>query len=395
MPETTTTTAIGSVESPDKATETALAGARSYLERFAKETVEQSVWKDPVEAGSPEVAETETETEEGREITPDPNKKEESEEVPATEDESEETTEAETPEESPEEEGEEGDEGEVAGITPEIQESINRRIGKEVAKTKAEREAKTALEQKLQELTAQYEQLKTAPPEQRVVKANGPLADVTDLKVLSQKRAEALEVKEQVTELLENVEDDPGAVEAALRQARITVRDESGQEDYSVGRMRKTLRQIDRNIRKTLDEIPHRENHLKTEAEILTKLHTEIMPELKDPTSQRSKIWNQLKSDFPEAMLNPKWPVLLMMSTAYLEAMKNTPTSPNPKPAPVVKPKTPPVKIPAKPKSAPPPTKAKEAQMAALKEQMVSGKTPEAQREARVALLQNMLAEQG
>jgi len=111
------------------------------------------------------------------------------------------------------------------------------------------------------------------------------------------------------------------------------------------------------------------------------------MPELKDPTSVRSKIWNQLEARFPEAKLNPEWPLLFMSATTYLEAAAK---SAQPATA-DGKPKPPPPKIPAKPKASPVQAKAKEAKLLDLKKQMVEGKNVFEQREARVGLLQHIL----
>lgn len=357
----------------------ALERARDYIKTFAAEAVAGSYpsLAQEEEAAAPKaiapVAEPEEPAEEKEESPAQPP-----EETP------EETEEESKPEEPSADEEQDTEEEEAPAIAPEIQESINKRIGKEVAKTKAASEKATAAEARVKELEALLGELRSVPPERQVVKEASPLSEVTDVQALTKRKTEVQSLKAQVEDLLEIVEDDPEEVESKLKAASIVLRNEQGEEDYSVKRMRKTLRQMDSGLRQTLERhIPEREGFIKEEAQLREKVF-EQLPELRNPISERSKIFRSVLEQLPEIKLNPKWPLFVAGQVLFLESLAKSQAQTNGK-----KPVVAPPKIPAKPKSAPSPStpKSKKAgELMNLKEQMLKGNS-----EARVKYLQSIL----
>jgi hypothetical protein len=348
--------------------EDALARARGYLNAFAAEAVKDSGLESEPQAEPEAIA------------PPDPAPEEEAEPAEGVEGEA---PAEEQPEEAPSEEVEA--EPEIPGVTPEVQESINKRIGKEVAKTKAEREQREALETRLKELEAQIQNAPTAEP--KVVSTSMPLAEVVDLGKLEKLKADQKGLRNQVIDLLDSVEDEPQRVERELRASGVILKDESGEEDFSVARMRRTLKTIDRNVRKTLEEqIPAREEFLKTESQLKAQVFEQV-PELKNPSSSRARIMHQVLQDFPEVKLNPKWPLFVAGQVLFIEGLQKSQAVKAGKPAakaastPSAAPK-----IPARPKSSPAPLRKDDAESQSLHKAMMSG-----DKEARIKLLQKMV----
>jgi hypothetical protein len=347
------------------------------MERFAAEAVKDSNFEPANEADAPEEP---VKPEPKAEVEPEPEESSEAD----TETESEEPEQAESKEDA--EEGSEDEESTETGesLPPEVQASVDRRIGKEVAKTKAEKEAREALENKLRDLEVQLSELRESKPaETVVVKSDMPLAEVGDVRSLHAKKTEAQSLRDQVTDMLESVEDDPEMVEQKLRKAGVVLKDQTGEDDYSVKRMRRELRGLDSNLRKTIEQhIPQRETFLKSQSEMMAQIQQEV-PELKNPTSERSKIFRSILEQIPEIKLNPKWPMFVAGQTLFVEAMAKAKQDAAGK----TKPKTANApKIPAKPKSSPVPTKAKDAEVLDLKKRMMGGDS-----EARIKLLEAML----
>lgn len=254
-------------------------------------------------------------------------------------------------------------EGEATEATDELkgkldehtQQVINKRIAKEVAKTKAAQEAKVELETKLAELQQQLEQ-KQAEPVQTApapTKAN-PLAHVTDVKALVAERDKARSAQDQAEELLESLQDDPERVEAALRNAKVSLTDDSGNEDYSVPRMRKFLGTVKREARNVVEQaVPLQAQYLNVQQQSFAKAMDDL-PELKDKTSPRYASFQNVLRTMPELRNQPWWPeaaVVAVLGEERLQELRAAKT----KGAAVkakVKPELP-VKIPA-PKATPP-----------------------------------------
>lgn len=361
-----------------KAAEDALARARSYLNEFATKVVSDSfppdepqVVVEPEAKADPAV---ETATEEPAAPTEG--------ETPAIEQAPTEPA-AETP---PEEEAE----PEVPGLTPEVQESINRRIGREVAKTKAQTEAREALEAKLKELEGTVQSLSSRPSEPTVVASNVPFADL-DVEKLAKVKENQQGLKDQVSSLLDQVEDDPNGVEQELRSAGVALKGPDGMDDYSVARMRRTLRDINRNVSKALEkDIPSRESFLKVESETRGLVANEL-PELKNPASERSRKMHSILQQIPEIKLNPKWPLFVAGQILFLEGMEKVKAAQAKAPAGATKAPASPVapKIPARPKATPgavTPKAREEASEQALRKAMLSG-----DKNARLALLEKLV----
>ena len=236
------------------------------------------------------------------------------------------------------------------------QQTINKRIAKEVAKTKAAQEAKAELETKLAELQQQLEQKQAEPPvaPQIVPTAANPLLHVTDLKTLQAERDKAVSAQDQADELLESLQDDPERVESALRAAKVSITDDSGNEDYSVARMGKFLRTVRREARNMVERaIPQQAQYLERSAQAWTQAQA-VVPELKDAKSVRAQKFQEVIKTFPELRRLPDWPIAAAVHVLGLEALEarvKPVAAAKPKPKPEL-----PVKIPS-PKATPPPVR--------------------------------------
>jgi len=254
------------------------------------------------------------------------------------------------------------DEGEATEATDELsgkldehtQQVVNKRIAKEVSKTKAERAQREALETKLAELQQQLEQKQAEPVPATVspTKAN-PLAHVTDVKALVAERDKARSAQDQAEELLESLQDDPERVEAALRSAKVSLTDDSGNEDYSVPRMRKFLGTVKREARNVVENaVPLQAQYLDVQKQSFAKALDDL-PELKDKTSERYARFNNVLRSMPELRNQPWWPeaaVVAVLGEERLQELRKARASTPVKAK--VKPELP-VKIPS-PKATPP-----------------------------------------
>lgn len=255
---------------------------------------------------------------------------------------------------------EEGEDELKGKLDEHTQQVINKRIAKEVGKTKAEREAREAAEAKLAELQQQLEQQpKPEPVPVRV--GSVPLAHVENVAQLQAEQAKARAALKQSEELLDTLEDNPEDVEAALRQSNVVLRDEHGQEDYSVPKMRKFLK----GIRRTADDvvtqaIPERAQYLDIQSKAQAKAQ-EIVPELKDLKSPRYAKFQEVVRAFPQLKTIPDWPMAAAVQVIGLEVLEAKLKAAQPV---VAKAKPPlPVKIPQPKASAPTPKPAKPNQV--------------------------------
>ena len=233
------------------------------------------------------------------------------------------------------------------------QQVVNKRIAKEVGKTKAERAQREALETKLAELQQLLEQKQAEPVPATAspTKAN-PLAHVTDVKALVAERDKARSAQDQAEELLESLQDDPERVEAALRNAKVSLTDDSGNEDYSVPRMRKFLGTVKREARNVVENaVPLQAQYLDVQKQSFAKALDDL-PELKDKTSERYARFNNVLRSMPELRNQPWWPeaaVVAVLGEERLHELRAAKAGPVKAKA---KPELP-VKIPA-PKTTPP-----------------------------------------
>lgn len=241
----------------------------------------------------------------------------------------------------------EDEEAELTGKLDEhTQQKINKRIAKEVAKTKAERERAEQLETRLKELEAKAVEAVPAP----VPTQANPLAHITDVKQLVAERAKAEEAREQAEELLDTLQDEPERVEAALRAAKVELKDELGAEDFSVNRMKQFLKTVKREARNVSERaVPQQAQYLDA-MQKSRAMAEELVPELKDAKSPRSQKYQEVLKAFPEIRSQPWWPMAAAVQVVGLEALEAQRKA---SATPVAKAKPPlPVKIPA-PKAAP------------------------------------------
>lgn len=203
------------------------------------------------------------------------------------------------------------------GLPPETQEKINRRIGKEVAKTKAEREQREAAEARAAELEARMAETPAAK-----VQSPEQLGHIHDAGKLNAEKVRAESALEQSEDLLVTLEDSPEDVASALRAAKIELKDENGEDDYSAGRMRKFLRGVRQQADRTLrTAIPKREEFLKV-AENNAKAAVQLMPELNEAKSERRKLFNQVLRENPEVMKTADWPLKAVAAVVGMEWLK-------------------------------------------------------------------------
>lgn len=230
-------------------------------------------------------------------------------------------------------------------LPEEVQQAVNRRIGKEVAKTKTEREQREAAEAKVTELE---QQIATAPQTSRPANL-GPLGAVHSLADLGVKKGEAEEAVIQAEDLLTQLEDDPAGVEQVLRATKIEnwPKDENGEPDYSSAQMRKFLRTARTNADRQLRlDIPKREEFLK-KADVAANQAVELMPELKEATSPRRKLFGQVLREHPEIQRYDNWPLRVVAGVKAMEWMHEQVAAKTAKTAPAKPRREVPVQIPA------------------------------------------------
>lgn len=234
-----------------------------------------------------------------------------------------EDAEAKADDESPVEEGTPESEDELpAKLDEHTQKAVNKRIAREVAKTKAEREKADTLQAQITELQQQLEQKQQGETPQVVRSPNNPLAHVNTPQALEAEALRAEQAQDQAEEMLETLQDLPEQVEAALRTAKVELKDDLGQEDYSVGRMRQFLRGVKRNAHSVLKQaVPERRAYLE-QANVAFAKAQEIVPELKDTKSPRALRFQQVVQAYPDLKSQPWWPVAAAVQLIGLETLE-------------------------------------------------------------------------
>lgn len=356
---------------PQNTAEQALANARGYLSKIASELVGE----DPEQ---PEAAAEPAEDTEAEEPKAEADEAAEESAEQAEGEKPEGDGEAEAVDAEAESESEEAEDP----LPANVQEAINKRIGKEVAKTKAEKEAREALEAQLSQLRQEVEELRSTPAQPAAPRqSSGPFDRIDDIRTLQAEKLKAQDVVEQVSDLMDQVSDDPETVVAQMRANGIQVQDESPSAVKSM------LRGIKRNAEKAVTQlIPQREQYLKSHQQAMAQV-LQGYPVLADRSHPVTKLFRDFVEAFPGIKENPNWPQVAAFQAAQLHASieaksKAKPASTAAKPVPP--------KIPAKPKGAAPAPAKKAVDAEALRKRIVeSGGTDS---DARIKYLQSLVS---
>lgn len=216
---------------------------------------------------------------------------------------------------------EEASQEEGSGLPPEVQKAIDKRIGREVRKTKeAEEKLQLAL-QRAEEVEARLKALEEKPGQENghSAKPKNLVDSINDLEKLQEIGDQAENAIGQADQLLLRLKRNPGAVEKQLRNAKIQLTDEDGEEDYSLERMENYLMGVRLNADSLLRRhIPRRSEYLKEEAQ-QNRVAEQLLPWLKDKaTPQYAKSEAVLKM-FPSIKTLPHWKIVV---GAYVEGLK-------------------------------------------------------------------------
>jgi hypothetical protein len=170
-----------------------------------------------------------------------------------------------------------------------------------IAKTKGQRDAARqeaeALKARIAELEAKASQPETKAPETPPTPPPaeaGPLASITDPKALEQKRTEAKGTLQVAEDLLDQLMDEPHAVEAQLREAGVKLA--PGDEPWTGRQMREYLRGIQRKAEQVLEAVPRRQQFLRDESAALDAV-LKSSPELSSSDSPFRQTWMQVAND--------------------------------------------------------------------------------------------------
>lgn len=181
---------------------------------------------------------------------------------------------------------------------------VPKRIGKLKDQRDAERKRVKELEQRLQEVES-----KTAEPKPHTAdepKSNEPLSDLTDPKQIQAEVERVTSVANQIEELLDEQLEDHDAVVAKLRLWKVPVGDD--EENWSPKGVREYLKGLRDNARKTIDAGPKRLEFLQKESQAISAA-TQLLPQLKDSSSEETKIVMQLVRDYPPIRQRADWPL--------------------------------------------------------------------------------------
>lgn len=195
------------------------------------------------------------------------------------------------------------------------QDRINARIGKFKAEAATATEAKAAVEAELETVKARMAELEQQSAEipPSVSSPAQPLAHVTTQQQLVAEQKQAQEAMVFAEDQLDAVDDNPEAVASALRRMGITIKDETGEEDFSHSRMRSFLKTVKRNAERTLrDVIPARAQHLQQVNAAYAEA-VQQMPELQNAKSPQAQTAQRILKAFPQIQSNPNWPKIVMV----------------------------------------------------------------------------------
>lgn len=184
-----------------------------------------------------------------------------------------------------------------------------------IAKTKGQRDA---ARQELETYKARVAELEAKaaqqPPAEEVPAPPppaeaGPLAGITDPKVLEQKRSGAKETVQLVEELMDQLMDEPDAVERQLRDAGVKLA--AGDEPWTTKQMREYLRGVRRTADQVLEAVPRRQQFLRDEGAALDAV-LKSSPDLSSSDSPFRKTWMTVANDPGFRALratDPNWPI--------------------------------------------------------------------------------------
>lgn len=197
---------------------------------------------------------------------------------------------------------------------------INARIGKEVAKTKAAQERVTALETQTRQLEERLALRPAGSPDART-----GLANVHDGASLQKVEGECREAVAQADDGLRQLRHNPAAVERMLREAKVSLKDAEGNEDYSPERMRSFLEDVRSSATTRLTrDVPQRAKFLTQVNASMGEAFT-VLPALKDRNSDERRIVNQFLAENPQVRQMANWPIGLAKIIAYDALMAKQP----------------------------------------------------------------------
>lgn len=265
---------------------------------------------------------------------------------PASEETEDQTEETETTEE-PKETTEEAEETEE---TEEKAESgWQKRLNREVRKTKEAKEALEAERNRVRELETRIAELETAQPA-APTQANVPLADVQSTDQLQVIADQAEAAMEHADTLLIRLRRNPDSVAEQLKAAKVALKDDQGQEDYSPERMEEFLLGVKRNADRTLRrDVPRRADYLRAQQANEAKAE-ELFPFWKDRTSEDYSQAMAVIKTVPAIKALPHWKIAVGVYVEGLKALKARRAGIG---KPSAQPKTVPSKQPSSPPSAP------------------------------------------
>lgn len=181
---------------------------------------------------------------------------------------------------------------------------VPKRLSKLKDQRDTERKRVKELEQRLQEAES-----KTAEPKPQTAeepKSNEPLADLTDPKQIQAEVERVTSVANEIEKLLDEQLEDHDAVVAKLRLWKVNVGDE--EENWSPKGVREFLKGLRDNARKTAEAGPKRLEFLQKESQSISAA-IQLLPQLKDASSEETKIVMQLVREHPPLRQRPDWPV--------------------------------------------------------------------------------------
>jgi hypothetical protein len=189
-----------------------------------------------------------------------------------------------------------GPEPTEGGARKELPKWVKDRIAKTKGQRDAARQEAETLRARVAELEAKASQPETQPqtPPPPPPAEAGPLAGITDPKALEQKRTEAKGTLQVVEDLLDQLMDEPDAVEAQLREAGVKLAPGDGA--WTGKQMREYLRGVQRQAGQVLEAVPKRQQFLKDEGAALDAV-LKASPELSKSDSPFRQTWMKVAND--------------------------------------------------------------------------------------------------
>lgn len=239
-----------------------------------------------------------------------------------------------------------------------------------------------ALEAELAAAKAQGAQAGQQPaPEDDAKAAAHPEVAGEDPARITERLEQARHTVNAVEDLLDQLHDDPEAVEQQLRQHKVEL------SEYTPAEMRKFLRRVRASEREVMEAAPRRIQFLRDEHSALQRA-VEVIPELKDPESPRFKRVQEVVRQYPALKQRPDWAyhaAVYALGFEALEAQQAKASAPAPKPGP--KPLPAPPKVPGAGTAKPTTSTSQEARLEALRQKAYGPDGTRADRDAYAAAL--------